>query len=146
MLNNENVDMYSMYTKPYTYIHINPHGTRNICVYVYGLISAPSALLNTLRPRQNWRHFADFFKCIFLNNNVWISLKISLEFIPKFRIDNIPALIQIKVWHRPGDKSLSEKMMVSLLMHKCITRVYPCGRWTPISRFTYILNWIPPAY
>ena len=31
--------------------------------------------VNTLRPRQNGRHFADdIFKCIFLNENVWIGL------------------------------------------------------------------------
>ena len=33
-------------------------------------------LFNTLRPRQNGLHFADaIFKCIFLNENVWIPLK-----------------------------------------------------------------------
>ena len=37
----------------------------------------------------------DIFKCIFLNEYVWISLKISLKFILKARINNIPALIQI---------------------------------------------------
>ena len=31
---------------------------------------------NTLRLRQNWRHFSDdIFKCIFLNKNVWIPIK-----------------------------------------------------------------------
>ena len=35
--------------------------------------------LNTLRPRQNGRHFSDdIFKWIFLNENVWISITISL--------------------------------------------------------------------
>ena len=35
--------------------------------------------IETLRPRQDARHFADdVFKCIFLNDSVWISLKISL--------------------------------------------------------------------
>ena len=51
--------------------------------------------INTLRPRQNCHHFAnDIFKCIFLNENVWPSLKISLKFVPEVRINNIPALIQ----------------------------------------------------
>ena len=64
--------------------------------------------VNTLRPRQNGRHFADdIFKCIFLNENVWISLKISLNFVPKVRINNIPAFVQIKAWRRLGDKPLS---------------------------------------
>ena len=50
--------------------------------------------VNTLRPRQNGHHFAeDVFKCIFLKKNVWISLKISLKFVPKVRINTIPALV-----------------------------------------------------
>ena len=78
---------------------------------------------DTLRPRQNGRHFPDdIFKFIFLNENVWILIKISLKFVPKSPIDNIPALFQIMAWHRPGDKPLSEAMTVSLLAHICVTR------------------------
>ena len=52
-----------------------------------------ASFLNTLRPRQNGRHFADdILKCIFLNENVWIPIVISLKFVPKGPIDNIPAL------------------------------------------------------
>ena len=80
-------------------------------------------LFNTLRPRQNGRHFADnIFKCIFLNEDAQISLKISLKFVPKARINNIPALVQIMAWRRPGNKPLSEPMMVSLPTHICVTR------------------------
>ena len=79
--------------------------------------------VNTLRPRQNGRHFADdIFKCILLNENVWIPNKISLKFVPKGRINNIPSLAQIMAWRRPGDKPLSEPMMVSSLTHICVTR------------------------
>ena len=50
--------------------------------------------LNTLRPRQHGRHFADdILKRIFLNENVWIPIEISLKFVPKGLIDNIPALV-----------------------------------------------------
>ena len=78
---------------------------------------------NTLKPRQNGRRFADdVFKCIFLNENIWISIKISLKFVPKSPVNNIPALVQIMAWRRPGDKPLSEAMMASLLTHICITR------------------------
>ena len=56
-------------------------------------------------------------KCIFLNENVVISIKISLKFIPKGPINNIPPLVQIMAWHRPGDKPLSEPMIIILLMH-----------------------------
>ena len=80
-------------------------------------------ILNTLRPRQDGRHFPDdIFKCIFLNENVRISIDISLKFVSKGLINNIPALIQIMAWRRPGDKPLSEAMMESLLTHMCVTR------------------------
>ena len=79
--------------------------------------------LNTLRPRQDGRHFPnDIFKWIFLNESIWISIKISLTFVPSVPINNIPALVQIMAWRRPGDKSLSEPMMVSLPTHICVTR------------------------
>ena len=80
-------------------------------------------IFNTLRPRQDGCHFADdIFKCIFLNENVWIPIKISLKFIPKGPINNISELVQIMAWRRPGDKPLSEPMLVSLLTHICVTR------------------------
>ena len=79
--------------------------------------------INTLRPRQNGRHFADdIFKCIFLNENVSFPIKISLKFVPKGQINKIPALVQIMAWRRPGDKPLSEPMMFSLPMHICLIR------------------------
>ena len=79
-------------------------------------------LYNTLRPRQNGRHFPDdIFKWIFLNENVWISINISLKFVPRGPINNIPTLVQVMAWRRPGDKPLSEPMMVRLPTHICIT-------------------------
>ena len=87
------------------------------------LISQNMLRINTLRPRHNRCHFADdIFKCIFLNENVWITIKISLKFAPKGPINNIPALVQIMAWRRPGDKPLSEPMLVSLPTHICVTR------------------------
>ena len=82
----------------------------------------PYSLLNTLRPRQNGGHFPDdIFKCIFLFENAWIW--ISLKFVPKVRVNNIPALVQIMAWRRIGDKPLSEPMMVNLVTHICVTRL-----------------------
>ena len=70
--------------------------------------------------RHKGRHFPDdIFKCIFLNENLWILLKISLKFVPKVRTNNILALVHIMAWRRPGDKPLCDPMMVSLLMHIC---------------------------
>ena len=81
------------------------------------------ARVNTLRPRQDGRHFPDdILKCIFLNENVWISIKISLKFIPKGPINNIQALVQIMAWCRPGNKPLSGPMMVSLPTYICVIR------------------------
>ena len=65
---------------------------------------------------------ANTFKCIFLNENVWILIKISLKFVPKCPVNNIPALVQIVAWRRPGDKPLSEPLKVSLLMHIWVTQ------------------------
>ena len=79
--------------------------------------------LNTLTPGQDGCHFPDdIFKCIFLNKNVLISIKISLTFVPKGPINNIPALVQIMAWRRPGDKPLFVPMLVNLVTHICVTR------------------------
>ena len=79
--------------------------------------------VNTLRPRQNGRHFPDdIFQCIFLNENIWTSIKISLKFVPKGSINTLPALVQVMAWRRLGDKPLSEAMMVNLPTHICVTR------------------------
>ena len=79
--------------------------------------------LNSLRPRRNGCYNADdIFKCIFLKENVLILTKISLKFVPKGPINNIPALVQIMAWRRPGDKPLSEPMLIFVLTHICVTR------------------------
>ena len=52
------------------------------------------SFLNSLGPRQNGRQFPDdIIKRIFLNEIVLISIKISLKFVPKGQINNIPALV-----------------------------------------------------
>ena len=80
-------------------------------------------LVNSLRPGHDGCQFPDdIFKYIFLNENVRISIEISLKFVLKGPINNIPALVQIMAWRRPGDKPLSEPMMISLLTHICVTR------------------------
>ena len=40
-----------------------------------------------------------------------------MKFVPMVPTYNIPALVQIMDWGCPGDKPLSELMMVSLPMH-----------------------------
>ena len=61
--------------------------------------------------------------CVFL----WMKMLeffigISLKFVPMGPINNNPSLVQIMAWRRPGDKPLSEPMMVCLPTHICVTR------------------------
>ena len=70
-----------------------------------------STHLSSQHPASELTHWgrdkmAAIFKCIFLNENVWILIKISLKYVPKGPINNIPALVQIMAWRRPGNKPL----------------------------------------
>ena len=81
-------------------------------------------VIKTLRPRSNGCHFADdTFKCIILNENIRISMKNSLKFVPKGPINNIAVLVQIMAWRRPGEKPLSEPMMVRSSSHICLNEL-----------------------
>ena len=99
------------------------------------LVTGPRSYIddfNTLRPTQDGRYFTDgVLKCIFLNENVWISLKIPLKFVPMGPINNIPALVQIMAWRRPGDKPLSEPMLVFVPTHISVTQ----PQWVNIVAF-----------
>ena len=82
--------------------------------------------VNTLRLRQNGRHFADStFTCVLLDGNIWISINFSLKFVPKGPINNIPVLVQMMAWRRPGAKP----MMASLLTHICVIRAQWVRWW-----------------
>ena len=98
---------------------------------------------NSLRPRQNGRLFADdTFKCIFLNENIRISTKNSLKFVTKSLINNIPALDLIMAWRLPGDKPLSEPMLVRSLTHICVTRPQWVNRyWARMCNHTHCFMW-----
>ena len=81
-----------------------------------GLVAIKPAPVNTLRPRQNDRHFADdILICIFGNEKFFVLIKISLKFVPKGPVNNIPVLIQRMAWRRLGNKPFSEPMVVSFL-------------------------------
>ena len=62
--------------------------------------------LNTLRPKQNGHHFANnmHVHVHFLNENIWISIQISLKFVPRGPINNIQALVQ---WMVPPRRQLT---------------------------------------
>ena len=81
------------------------------------------SLLLTLWGRYKWPIFSRrHFQMNFLERNESISIKISLTFVPKGQINNIPALVYIMAWRRPGSKPLSEPKMETLLTHTCVTR------------------------
>ena len=96
--------------------------SRNDVKYKHDSHDKDSLAFNSLGPSQSRRHFADnILKCNFLNENVWIPIKISLKVVPKGPINNIASLVQIMAWCSPGDKPLSEPMMATLMTRICIT-------------------------
>ena len=66
----------------------------------------------------------------------------SLKFVPKVRINNVPSFVQIMAWSRPGDKPLSEPMMVSLLTHICVIRPQWVKETPPYSYSPRNCSWI----
>ena len=108
------------------------HGQLQMFYYTMGLQERFSLhyIINTLRLRQNGSHFPDdILKWIFLNTNVWIWINISLKFVLRCPINNIPTLVQVMAWCRPGNKPLFEPMMARLPTHICVTR----PQWVKIT-------------
>ena len=63
------------------------------------LATESSKNFNTWGPRQNDRHFPDhIFKYIFVNENVWIWIKISLKFVPNGPVGLTPTRRQAFIW------------------------------------------------
>ena len=71
---------------------------------------------NFLLTYWGWNKLADIFRRHF-------HFKIVLKFVPKGPINRVPALDQIMAWRWPGDKPLSEPLMVRLSTHLyiCVT-------------------------
>ena len=73
--------------------------------------------------RDKWTPFRRrHFQVHFWNENVWIPINISLKFVLKGPINNITAFVQVMACRWPGDKPLSEPMVVRLPKHICATR------------------------
>ena len=131
-----------------------PRLCRNILVWAInrlknqGMVdcAADKQDINILRPGQNCRHYADvIFKWLFLNENVWMLLKISLKFVPKFRISNTLKLVQIMAWPRPGNTPLSGLMRASFLTHMCVTQPQWVNRQNT-NTYVYLLRNIVIIY
>ena len=69
---------------------------------------------------------AAFFQTKFSNAFSWMKMfELRIKFhwsLFKDPINSILALVQMMAWRLPGDKPLSEPMLVSLLTHICVTR------------------------
>ena len=99
--------------------------------------------LNTLRPGQNGCHFTDdVLKYISLNENVWISVNISLKFVDNAPMDNKAAFVQLMAWCWTSDKPLSELMMTQL--NDAYTYMYMC-LWPQRNVFENIV-WVDPFH
>ena len=68
---------------------------------------------------------------------------ISVKSVFEGPIYNIPGSVQIMAWRRPGDKQLSEPMMVRLPTHMRVTpprsfnvETHKLTRSSPLGRFT----------
>ena len=99
--------------------HLKWISSRFLCIYL-GPKSYSSLRwfhCENIVARQNRRFADDIFKCILLNENLLISIRISLKFIPNGTVNIIPALVQIMAWRWLGGKPLSEPMMISLPTH-----------------------------
>ena len=80
---------------------IQENALENVVCKMAAILSRPQCPY-TWRPGHNGCHFTgDIFKFI-------SCIEISLEFVPKASINNMPASVQIMVLCRSGDKSLSE--------------------------------------
>ena len=94
-------------------------------IFLLYLLSVRSTGLGLTAFQWKFSHIEAETKCPPFSRRhfqIWILIKISLKFVPKGPINNIPGLLKIKAWRRPGDKPISEPIMVSLSMHICITR------------------------
>ena len=86
----------------------------------------------------------DIFKCISLNENIWILIKMSLKFVPKVPTSSNPALVQIMASRRLGAKPYSEPMLVTLLKHIYVTRphwVKQCTHRCLSVRLQHLTHW-----
>ena len=92
----------------------------SVIVYTVDHVIASSWLAHG--GRDNMAVIDDSLKHIFLNEHVWILIKISPKCVCKGPINNIPELVQKMAWRRQGDRPLYESMMIRLLTHICVTQ------------------------
>ena len=87
---------------------------RNVCCYN----------ASPFWPGQNGRYLADIIlKCIFLSENIWMSVKISLMIVCECPTDNEATLVWVLAWCRICDKPLYQQILNWFTeVHMCVTR------------------------
>ena len=124
--------------------HYQNDGLKVISRWVQGVVGLmnlwPLVRLWVVLTHWGRDKMAAIFQTTFSNAFSWMKMfKFRLRFhwslFPRVQLTIFQALVQIMAWHRPGDKPLSEPMMVSLLTHICVTRPQCvnyslwCHRW-----------------
>ena len=88
---------------------ISRHGINQIIWNIPSLVSEELTHWGWDKMAATWAD--DIFKCNFINENVWVSIKIPLNFVPEGPINNKFSLVQVMAWRRTGNKPLHEPMM-----------------------------------
>ena len=94
------------------------HFFRPKCVDIFGRDKMAAIFQMTVSNAPSWMNMFEFL----FHWNLFLG------------VDYIPALDQTMAWHRPGDKPLTESMMVSLPTHRCVTRPKCVKPYTPRMR------------
>ena len=126
------------------------------CIYLFMYIvrnDEQDVWFNTSPPRHNGRQFAnDTWKCIFISENVYDLIQISLTFVSKCPFDNMTALVHLMAWHRTQQVTShwTKQCLPSSLTHICDTRGWwdkPFHRDSPtlIEIWAWLSNNIPQS-
>ena len=104
-------DLYNLY------IHMNNVTTQGL-FHPYKVIECCTdgihkqlILIHRNRDKNNHNLADDILSRIFVNQNVWISIKMSLKFVLNGPVANMPAYVQIVALCQTGDKPISGPMV-----------------------------------
>ena len=108
--------------------------------------SEETSFFTTWRWRQNGRNCADdIFKRSLLKEDVYISIKFQLSFVPKGPCNNVPALVQIMAWHRSSHYLNRWKFTDAYMRHSASMNWYCCivfhSRWLHCENHDDVIKW-----
>ena len=83
---------YNIANQSYKYVHVHADASRKSRKDLFSESDDHRLLTHWGRDKIAAISQATFLNVLFVNENVWISLKISLKYVLKFPIDNNPAL------------------------------------------------------